>query len=403
MLSVVDAVNGIGRTFDLIKQVSGSEGPKGVEQALKQKEKNMDVLISTNGNMTKLLSDFIVEPLIIITENATTNEISDKVAELTTDIFSSFYIQTFEVVNKIYGVDAKTTISLLGTDNGVKKLRTSISNGIASAFGTENALGADFTKMFLEESPLLTCEDSRENKNPIIGATANVKSSDRYDKVGDTLGSAILQRNLEVEIQAAFTNDGGSKYLHKIALPITVRARVIKVRLSTILLAINPKKPENNITMSFLDYRAGLKSLGDFLFSNKLIKEYKEQRLKGGDEFLAILNERRVSATSKLATDGAIGFEKNYNSYIITEEDRIIINKELGGDIYKERYKDLLLEALDGLSVSVLDEDHERLVVLTSNIRGMSNTSFRNLKKGKDKDGDLSELVKAIFNNRPMF
>ena len=403
MLSIVDAVNGISKTVDIVKKAtSDNNDPAMIEQALKSQEKKMNTLMATRGSMTKLLSDFIVEPLVIITENATANEITDKVAELTTDIFASFYMQTFEVITQIYGVDAKTTISLLGTDNGVRKLRSSIGGVIAGAFKSEDALGADFTKMLLSENPLLTVENSK-NPNELTNSISKIGANDKYSNLGDTLGSAILQRNIEVTMDAYFTNADGTKYTHKITLPITVRARVIKVKLSTLLLGLKPGKPENSFTMSYLDYRAGLKSLGDFLFSSKLIKEYKEQRLKGGDEFLKILNERRVSATSKLAVDGAIGFEKNYNSYIITEEDRIVINKELGGDIYTERFKELFLTALDGLSVSVLDEDYERLVVLTSDIRGMSNTSFRNLKKGKDKGGDLSELVKALFNNRPMF
>jgi len=402
MLGIIDAVQGAAGTIGFIKKIANPSSPGLVEQGLKNREKNMDMLISTHGNMTKLLSDFIVEPLVIITENASSNEITDKVAELTTDIFASFYLQTFEIINQIYGVDAKTTISLLGTDNGVRNLKTSMGMGLRSAFTGESADTQNFMKMLLGDGSVLTVEDSNSsNKNPTGFATA--KSTDKFDKLGDTLGSALLQRNLEVTLDATFMNADGSKYMHKISLPVTIRARVIKVRLSSLLLALNPSKPENNITMSFLDYRAGLKSLGDFLFSSKLIKEYKEQRLKGGDEFLAILNERRVSAVSKLATAGAIGFEKNYNSYIITDEDRVVINRELGGDIYTERYKDILIRALDGLSVSVLDEDHERLVVLTSDIRGMSNTSFKNLKRGKDKGADLSELVKALFNNRPMF
>ncbi len=417
MSGIIEAGTVVGNIYKIIQNsVSGDSDDKYIEKALNRKASDLGLVASTQGSMTKLLSDFIVEPLVIITENASANEITDKVAEITTDVFAGFYMQTFEVINSLYGVDAKTAISLLGTDNGMKNIRRNIGNKLVNGFLSREDASGNWSDLLLE-SPLLTVESSigrmtKDTMNEIKDdrarsarntGTGDISRSDKYKSVDEALGSALLQRTFEVKMKATITNDSGVQTTHTITLPITVKARIVKVKLSSILLAIKPKKPGNSITMSFLDYRAGLKSLGDFLFSSKLIKEYKDQRLKGGDEFLSMLNNRKASSTAKLASDGAIGFEKNYNSYIITEEDRIVINKELGGDIYKPRYKDMLMDALDGLSISVLDEDHERLVVLTSNIDGMSDTSFRNLKKSKDKGSDISELVKALFNNRPMF
>jgi len=402
MLSIMDGVAAAAKTADVINTLRG-KGSTGndtsaTERALKVSEKRMDVLASTKGSLTELMSAFTVEPLIIISENAAHVEVTDKVAELSTDIFSAFYLQAFEIINKMYGVDGATTLSLLGTDGGVKEMLKSGSSAIMKSFRTESALDVTHLDKLLGGGEL-TVEASYEAKHTIDDS----KVSEKYNKIGDTLGSAILQRNLEVTLNMNFVNDDGKSYKHTIKMPLTVRARVIKVKLSSILTHIKPSNKNNSFGMKWIEYRAGLKSFGDLFFSNKLVKEYKEERIKDKDEFLKIMLERKSSSTAKLATHGASGFERSYNSYIITEEDRLVINQELGGDMYRERFKDNLMSALDGLSVTILDEDNERLVTLTSISRGIADTSFKSVSKGKDKGTDLTELLKALFNNRPMY
>jgi len=400
MLGILDGVTAAIKTAETINTLrgKGSTGnDKGAtEKALRLSKKGMDVLSNVKGDMNELLSQFKVEPLIIVSENASHVEVADKVAELSTDIFSAYYLQSFEIINKLYGIDGATTLSLLGTDGGVKQMLKSGGSAIIDSFKTEDSLDHNHIYKLIGDGAL-TIESSYKDKSTVD----DFKVSDKYNKMNETLGSAVLQRNLEVTLNMNFVNDEGKEYRHTFKMPLTVRARVIKVKMSSILMHIKPKNKDNTFGMKWLEYQAGLKSLGDLLFSSKLIKEYKNERLRDKDEFLKIMLERKSSSTAKLATHGAAGFERSYNSYIITEEDRIAINRELGGDIYRDRFREQIMSALDGLSINVLDEDSERLITLTRT--GMSDTGFRNISKGKDKGTDLTELLKAMFNNRPMY
>lgn len=95
---------------------SGSTDEKlvGALAALKSEAKNS--LVKYDGNMANVLSDFMVEPVMIISNNVARDDISKQILELNMDLFCSSYVQIFEILKVMDGLNSKEAISLLSTD-----------------------------------------------------------------------------------------------------------------------------------------------------------------------------------------------------------------------------------------------------------------------------------------------
>ena len=86
----------------------------GALAALKKEAKNS--LVKYDGNMANVLSDFMVEPVMIISNNVARDDISKQILELNMDLFCSSYVQIFEILKVMDGLNSREAISLLSTD-----------------------------------------------------------------------------------------------------------------------------------------------------------------------------------------------------------------------------------------------------------------------------------------------
>ena len=82
----------------------------------------LNSLFNVNGNMITLKKDVIVEPLLVITESAFDSKECEKLANMSLDVFTVHYTDTFNTLQNVYGLDSQTVINVLGTDNGFNKV-----------------------------------------------------------------------------------------------------------------------------------------------------------------------------------------------------------------------------------------------------------------------------------------
>ena len=76
------------------------------------------IFLSYNGSIAKLLSKYIVEPVVICSDKLKTHELTDKINKLHTDIFASFYAQAFQILTSTHNMNANVALELLSTDTG---------------------------------------------------------------------------------------------------------------------------------------------------------------------------------------------------------------------------------------------------------------------------------------------
>lgn len=367
-----------------------SKSQKKVGDALKDYN-SISGLYSLNGNMINLLGEFIVEPLVVVSEDAMQNgSVTEKMVTVLLDTFTGYYLQSFNILSTVYKMDVKTIVSILATDNGYANLKSHAYKGLVNSLKVESGISTS-----LQDLMELTNE-SGIGRLP-TGKTGLAGIQPTKDGANGILGNGILTRNIEVKLTFKKDNETCN-----IVIPITIKARLLKVTTQNILDVSNPNRSNGSLT-SWLDYSAGLASFWDFLFQNKAVEKYKEKRIKG-NEFLEIMNSRKLSATSKIITNNSMGYELNYNLILITENDRFKIEKECALNIFKEREKDMFLNSVYALTAAVMDETYEQVTILTPNIRGISTVSYKEVKGLNNKsNNDMTDFVKSLLVNKSVF
>ncbi len=395
-MSIMAAISTIKGIIDIVNNVDKYAPKDEVAKHLKDAYKNMG-LIMTDGSITKLVSQTIIEPVAIVSKDLRQEEIIQKVLEVNTDIFTGFYMQAYEILKNLYGLRSQTAVNILGTDN------SSLTGVIMKNAGTVASKALPYIKelstanfdFFSDLENGLNFNVSTENADM---SNNNSRPSRDSKYIADDNLSAILQRTVELVMDIY----DGDRLLQKIVLPMTIKTHVIFTDIDSILRLLTPNANDKTFGYRLDEYRSGAISLSDLIFATDLIKEYKKNKLDDKDGLLALLSKRTESANTKMiATKGIAGYEKNYNMFVITGTDQIKLEKQLHGKLSNEMYKQRFLEEGGGMLVTVVDQDHERVLIYTRDIRGQSDLSFRALQKRNSKSNDFEEIIKAVLTNRP--
>jgi len=459
-MSLMAGLGMMGAVFGAVNNAnqSGASAAQ-MQEEIKKALKNTK-LITTNGSMTKLLSDMIIEPIAIVSNSLKHEEVLQKVLELNTDIFASFYLQVVEILKNMYGLNATEILTLTGSDNEI--LSGYVAGNVMSLAREErdfiselfkgNILSINMSKEDIQEDRLdldkekFDYQKDRDNekakaddlkfryqkgqdraRDRQIKTEAQRKAQEQADKNNrddlirnhkDTLGDAqkigslreteldevlksALIRNVELKMIINKEVDG-IKFQHAVVMPITIKTHVVFTDVQNILRVLAPNSQTKTFGYRLDEYRAGAISFTDLIFAGDLIKEYKDNKFKDKEGLLSMINSRVLSANSKLLSEKtAIGFEKYYNMYFINQSDKVIIEKHLNGKLVDEKYKQKFLEQGHGMLLSVLDTDYERCQIFTKDIRGISDIPFRALAKRNSKTNDFEEIMKAMLSSRP--
>lgn len=402
----------------------------------------LNSLFNVNGNMITLKKDVIVEPLLVITESAFDSKECEKLANMSLDVFTVHYTDTFNTLQNVYGLDSQTVINVLGTDNGFNKVKGMVVNkaiektietvsnlvhnsGLSTSF--DELVGLEISASEEDESyDTETSVPQFKTVNGYARLTGNAADMVKNAKDG-IVGQGMLERRVILKLrpyqygngvaardkqgnpsdiptrvndnvkEAMFRSAGGE--IKEIQIPITIKARLLKVTPENVAQVSEPHKKHNMLT-TWLDVKAGLSTLTDYLLQREAVKKYKKNLLKG-NEFLKTINDRKLSAYSKVATTSVVGFELNYTLMIMSQKDKQLLDRYLNLNIYKEAEKDDFLASVFALSCAVLDDDAEMVTFLTPQIRGINSVTYRELKKfSGQKENDVGELLMAMVKSR---
>lgn len=385
---MIAAIVAFKEVLEVIKDNQFSTG-KEIVGEVNKRSKNLELMM-TNGSITKLVSNYIVEPIIYVSNNAKDVEVIDKVLEVNTDIFSSFYIQAFEILKNHFDMDTTMVVKALGTDNV---------NGVGMLIGgmklalDRQEYSDDYISVLLSGESLSFEDVKSSDKNKRDGIyEGNSAGTDAKDQAT----SLLMQRNLE--IRTTVSKDGNK---HEFIIPITIKAHIVFLSIDNILLSLNPRGNDKTFTYRWTDFKAGLVSVRNLIFCDDLIAEYKKNKFDDKADILTTINNRVAASAAKTVLTGMQGTEGNYNMYIVTAADKSRIDKQIGGNIYDEKYKQDLISAARAMTFTVVDADYERVVIITADIRGRSEITFKTLSKRKDSGNDLTEVLKALLVNKP--
>ena len=426
-----------------------------------------NIFLSYNGSIAKLVSKFIVEPVIICSDKLKTHELTDKINKLHTDIFASFYAQAFQILTSTHNMNANVALELLSTDTGsfISATTSRVLNVLAQE-GHVGGFHADLISdgKYLNISFGLEADKDKEGNSPFDAAGAAVAALDHNKVIQDaetkkkkntngsgngnngnvannTTGdkdkdgkekkekekptsvkgrvSVIRETSIKsvkdddnlamstifktFEITITQTTVDGNK-LPTLVIPITIKTYVIYTKVEQILNMVEPRDIKKSFLYRLDEYKSGAIKFRDLIFAGDLIKSYKKNKLKDKDNLLQLMSNRNMTSANKAIKVGKEGFEKFYNMIILTADEVPLFKRPVGGDIEKPNYKEKFLNMVRGLSFTIVDLDYERISVHIKDLTGKSDISFNGLKRKKDGDFQLTDFLKTMMNNNhPVF
>jgi hypothetical protein len=80
---------------------------------------------------------------------------------------------------------------------------------------------------------------------------------------------------------------------------------------------------------------------------------------------------------------------------------KALIERELKGSVYVEKYKNKLTDTLAAFSITLVDTEAEELVIFMDSIPGFTSLNFNMLKK--EKETKIEDVMKELVKNKQPF
>lgn len=366
----------------------------------KDTDKYLNANFRTSGSITKLIKTLIIEPTIIVSEEAYQSKALDAAANSALDIFTSFYTQAFDILTKIHGKSAVETIDVLSTNNYKTNDLVKIAGSKAAYKGLSyaaGALGYDLSTEDLKRPVTLNQLDFNSPAMYLNDEELNVlkvclEDITKAEKNSVTDGAYI--RSIRVTIK--------SDAHGIIEIPLTIVGSIKKVTQAELIKVVEDQNAKYSMYARWLEYRSGGISLGDFIFCNDLIREYKKNRLDKNSSLLGNLTVKDFNSAARQVLTGVKGAEASFGIVIISDNDANYISKAMRNDITKFNGKEKYLSVMQAHNLVILNDDTERCVMLISDLQGEIDTGYAKLMKrsSSGSDNSIYEMMKYMLNNK---
>jgi len=340
-----------------------------IEEVITDKRKRS--VLATNGSITRLLADTIISPTIRVSSSLRRSETIESAIKANIDYFAAFYGSALSMLVSRKGFEVDDALRVLSSK------RTRTLGDISDAVGECLKGDMDFLPLNMSDSTIELKGEGKEEDS------YGVES--RY----------IFLRTLELKINSSIDGDPKKTTI----IPIVVRAIIEYVDSSSILQLLKTKnQKDKSFWAAWHRYGSTEDSLSDLIMGTKLLNDEKSGRLKDTDDLFKEMHEREADANRMLVTDGIIGFGKYYMMLIIDSNTKSQVENIIKERISKENGKDLALESLLAMSITVMDEASEMLTIYFNHLPGNNMITYKSLKK-KGKDDDIKDILK-IFAQR---
>lgn len=424
---------------------------KGTAGALAYGEVVREMLLKNNGgSMGKLLSRFIIEPTIFVTPDVKRNTHCYDLINKQLDIFTSYFVNSFQVLMNHYGLEHQTTLTAMGTGGGEMELALSIdkialdtmnsalvknltaesfSDTLTNFYGSKtiasfeasggsalNGFKAILKKIGAkpqqQEQVLQVVKDNtkKNNNNSNNNSNTNNNSSSGGNTKGPKVDVLLGDRNFtpELEIYTRYakitTNVVAPSGVNKdsrveLEIPIIIKANIVTIHPSEMVIALTPKIAGTDFFTRLEKLRSKQITLSEFLFASDLVKANKQNKLKDVNNMVGMLEKNLASAKAKVYLTGQTGFEKYYNMFLMTEDEAMSVAEYTRVNPTDMIGKEKFLEALYGFSVMVYDTEWDKVSIAIKDVGGVSTVDISKFKP-KTKNEDLSALLQSMIANQ---
>jgi hypothetical protein len=403
----MNLIAGIKILNNIYSAISETKNPENMDEVKKNINTAMvnsksDIKnLKFDGNMIKILKKFIIEPMIIIDKDLKNLDNIHKILHLHTDIFAGYFVQVFKILHNIYGINQDMILELLSTNSKYSDI--DVGKKLYSDYSKESKLDKLLNNDGLLSDINISLENKKdkEKEDPKLNLGVDPKATEGDSKLENTTLYNMFNRTYEIKFTKDYIANGKTTNLGT-SMNITIKPNIIFTDIKNILTLFEPYGQDKNIVDRWHEYKSGgIEFFKDFVLCNDLIKNYKKSKLNDKDDILKIINSRKLSSLRKQYITDKKGYETNYTMLLVSSENKKYLDNHIKGDVSKEKYKQILLEQISALTLTVIDQDYEMFYTLTKDLRSRSEVTFKQLNKRKEDNLDLSELVKAMMNNKP--
>ena len=398
------AVGGLVRSFSKVIEVL-----KDIGDGKKINEIQIDPDIQFNGKITRLASQFLVTPQIFVDEQL---KFMDKkhfknLLKTETKLFAAFLVNAYKILITIHGYEVATVAALtrrppnLLNGDTINRLSEIVQeDSLNEILSDDGKLGFDFIpsmearhKEKYNPTPRdLFNRDSEDE--PIPGNIRNAKNM-RDDLKPDL---DIMSFDLQIEYT---TNIGGKIVNRTISIPLMIMPNIRYVDGATLVNNMVDSKFGKTFLERWWDLRSGGISLLDFMFAGDLVKKYKEKKISNENQIANELNKLDKTTMVNDVLHRRHYFSRNFNIFVFEESLRPAIESELRGSLFKEKYKQKMLDDLMAFSVTFVDNEKEQVTLFLDSIPSFSVLNFNML--ASDKKSDVAELAELFLKNQQPF
>ena len=360
--------------------ISLVDAVKAIDLLLDGKDTKDKEVFYSQGSMIKLINKFIVTPTIIVSNSVKDSKVIKDVIEHNVSLFASLYSQVFVTLVHIHGLKPAVAFELLSSNYETFYGRIP---------GSEDATYDDL---------LLGLEDDTFAFLPGLESASGKSKKDKMKKRKS--GAAIktpkenISKLITREIEISLTVDKKT-----IVIPAVIRANIVYTNFKNIDNMLT-KDSEESFLDRIDDYRAGAITLGDLIFANDLIMDYKKRRIKDREDLMREIRLRELNSVSKFSKHGVSGYSRLYQMIILGADDIVKIEKRLRGSMHKDRVKESFLNSTSSLTATVIDNDYERVVMFINDLKGSIDLSFNEVSGQTKKSDSMEELLKVLMTTR---
>ena len=164
----------------------------------------------------------------------------------------------------------------------------------------------------------------------------------------------------------------------------------------------NGRTPDKSFKERWLDFRSGAISFSDLIFASDLVREYKAKRLKNDNDVAELIKKTLKVRNFQQLLNARLKYKPRFIGYVCSVDDKMYLDKVVRGNIFKDKYKNMIMDLLFALEIGLLDIDQNKLTLMIDGLDGFSVYDLDML-KGKSNDMNINELFKNILTNRPPF
>lgn len=396
------AVGGLIRSFSKVIQIL-----KDIGDGRSIRDITLDPDIAFNGKITRINSQFLITPQIFVDENLKymDKKVFKKIVKTNTKLFTAFIINAYKILITINGYRPETVAALtrrppnlLSGDTFRRISEITQEDSVSSIMSEDGEL-----KINLEFVPSMEARTARKY-NPTIRERLNRNNHDDVLRFNTNVKNMRDDLKTDLDIisyDLQLTLVGANRNSFTLSIPIMIMPNIKYVNAETLV----SNMVDSNFGKTFIerlwDLNAGAISLADFIFASDLVRKYKNKKISNENQIANELNKLDKATMIKDVLHNQNYFSRNFNIFIFDEHIRPVIENELRGSLFKEKYKQKMLDDLMSFSASFVDTEKEQVTIFINDIPSFSVLNFNML--DSDKKSDVAELAELFLKNQQPF